>query len=415
MSRGILLLAGVCLASVGCSFGTREKPAAPPPAVTVSYPVQREVTDYAFYTGRTAAIKSVAIIPRASGFIVQIPFKEGDDVQEGDLLFQIDPRPYEALVNQAKAQVALNKAQLKYSEAALQRDIASNKAAASQAVSLEQIDQDRSTVAQNIASIEAAQANLAVQEINLGFTRVTSPIAGRVSYYYLTLGNLAVQDQSRLTTVVSQDPIYAYFDADELTVIRVHELIRSGKLHSIYEGGQRISVWLALANETGFPHEGYLDFANNEFTASTATLRVRGVFKNPKPAVGDRLLSPAMFVRVRVPVSPPHPALLIAQGAVGTDQDVSFVYILNAGNEVVRRTVKLGSVHDGMQEIQEGVGADDRVLISGLQHARPGMVVNPKLEPMPVPARDNSESPPLVIQAPGVKNQESGVRSQSRK
>jgi multidrug efflux system membrane fusion protein len=384
-------------ASAGCSLAKREKSEKPPPTITVSYPVQREVSDYAVYTGRTAAVKSVTIVPRATGYLEKMPFKEGADVKEGDLLFQIDPRPYEALVNQAKAQIALNEAQLKYSKSVLERDLAAKQA---NAVSLNQIDQDQSTVDQNAASVVAAKANLAVQELNLTFTRVTSPIDGRVSSYYLTLGNLAVQDQSRLTTVVSQDPIYAYFDADEPTVIRIRDLIREGKLHSIQEASQRIPVWLALSNEEGYPHEGYLDFVNNEFTASTATLRVRGVFANPRPAVGDRLLSPAMFVRVRVQVGPPRPAVLIAQGSVGTDQDVSFVYVLNDRNEVVRRTVKLGMVHDGLQEIQDGVSAAERVVVTGLQRVRPGLVVTPELKPMPVPVRSESQSPRLDLKVP---------------
>jgi len=405
MSRGILLLAGALVASAGC-LGSNEKPATPPPAVTVSYPIQREVTDYAVYTGRTAAVKSVAIIPRATGYIMEIPFKEGDEVKAGDLLFQIDPRPYQALVDQAKAQLALNQAQLKYSESVVRRDIATNGAAGIQAVSQEQLDQDRSTAAQNAASIDVAKANIALQELNLSFTKVTSPIDGRVSNYFFTLGNLAVQDQSRLTTVVSQDPIYAYFDVDEATVIRVHELIREGKLSSIRVSGTRVSVWLALGTEQGYPHEGYIDFANNEFTASTATLRVRGVFANPKPSVGERLLTPAMFVRVRVPVSHAHPALLIAQGAVTTDQDVRFVYVLNDQNEVVRRNVKLGGLHEGLQEIIEGIGPGDRIIVNGLQRAHPGGVVNPKLEPMPVPAKDALESSaPPVMKAASNSNQ----------
>lgn len=388
MYRGILLLAGACLASFGCQRSNQGKPPPPPPSVSVSNPLQRKVTDYAVYTGRTAAVKSVIIIPRVTGYIVKIPFKEGEEVKEGDLLFEIDPRPYQALVDQANAQIALNQAQLKFSESALRRDMASNTGA----IALQQIDQDRATVAENIASINVSKANLATQELNLSWTKVTSPIDGRVSNYFLTLGNLVVQDQSKLTSVVSQDPMYAYFDVDEATVISVRELIREGKLHSLQESSTRISVWLALGTEEDYPHEGYLDFANNEFTASTATLRLRGVFSNPKPDVGDRLLTPAMFVRIRLPVSPDHPALLIAQGAVSNDQDVQFVYVLNEKNEVVRRNVKLGMEHDGLQEITKGITADDRVVVSGLQHVHAGVIVNPKLEPMPVP--DNKVSEP---------------------
>ena len=396
-----ILFAATCLAAAGCSRHEQQGPP-PAPAVTVSVPIQKEVTDYAVYTGRTAAINSIVIIPRVTGYITKIPFKEGDDVKQGDLLFQIDPSPYQASVDQATAQIALNKAQLKFSESTLRRDIAANSTNTPLAVSQEQIDQDRSTVAQNVASIDVSTAQLKTQQLYLGWCQVTSPIDGRVSNYFMTLGNLAVQDQSQLTSVVSQDPIYAYFDVDEPTVIRVRKLIESGKLQSIQQSKSSIPVALAVDTETGFPHQGYIDFANNQFTASTATLRVRGVFTNPKPATGERLLSPAMFVLIRVPVSGPHPALLIAQGAVQTDQDLDFVYLLDEKDAIVRRTVKLGSLHDGLQEVTEGIAATDRIVVSRLQHVHPGVVVTPKLEPMPLPVTKNNSdaiAPPVVLKS----------------
>ena len=238
-------------------------------------------------------------------------------------------------------------------------------------------------------------------ELNFEWTSVKAPIDGLLGRTLLTTGNLIVADQTLLATIVSQDPMYAYFDADEHTVLQVRELIRAGELPYLHNDNKKIPVFIGLANEEGFPHEGYLDFTNNQFEASTGTLRVRGVFKNPKPEVGPRLLSPAMFVRVRVAVSPRHPALLVSQGAVGTDQDRKFVYVLDDEDKVVRREVELGSVHDGLQEIVKGVEPDDRVVIDGLQHLKPGMVVEPKLVDMPIPQGNSMpQTPPTVLRQP---------------
>ncbi len=211
--------------------------------------------------------------------------------------------------------------------------------------------------------------------------------------------------------------MYAYFEADELTVLRVRNLIREGKFTSIRDkqlfaamgpasmigllaspAGKGpllaygsdfpgktyviIHVFLGLANEQGYPHEGYVDFVNNQFTTSTATLQVRGVFSNPRIAGGARLLSPGMFVRIRIPIGPPHPALLVPQGAVGTDQNIQYLYVLDDQNKVVRENVKLGTQHGDMQVISEGLQPGQRVIVSGIQHVHPGMVVNPTLVPM---------------------------------
>jgi multidrug efflux system membrane fusion protein len=384
-----LLSTGMGLAVAGCARNEGESLNKALPAVTVSHPIEKEVADYAEYTGRTAAVKSVTIVPRATGYIVRVPFKEGTEVKKNDLLFEIDPRTYQTQVEQAKAQVALNEAQLRLAQSIYERD-----RLAGSAVTPQQLDIDLATVSQNSASLKAAQALLATNQLNLEFTHVTSPIDGRVSSYFLTLGNLAVQDQTRLTTVVSQDPMYAYFDADEPTVLHVRDLIREGKLASISQEGARIPIYLGLTNEDGFPHAGYLDFANNQFTASTATLRVRGVFSNPQPDIGDRALAPAMFVRVQVPISPTYRAILVSQAAVGTDQEVEFVYVLDEDDKVVRKDVKLGTLHDGLQAIESGVELNDRLIVLGLQHVKPGEKVSPRLVPMPIPSKGSSSSNP---------------------
>ena len=382
MSRfAVALLAVIGLGAIGCSGGARQAPPPEPPEIPVSYPLRHDIIDYAEYTGRTEAIQTVTVVPRATGYLTRIPFKEGADVKKGDLLFKIDPRPYQALIEQAQGQINLYEADLKLARTTLARYVATGPTA----VSKEELDQTRAKVEQAEAQLKAAQASMKVNQLNLEFTDVKSPIDGRVSNYYLTVGNLAVQDQTALTTVVSQDPMYAYFDVDEPTVLRVRELIRQGKLQSLHEQGVQIPVYLGLADEKDFPHEGVLDFANNQFNPSTGTLRLRGVFTNPKPKNGVTMLSPGMFARIRVPISPAYSALLVNQDAIGTDLHLNYLYVVDDENKVVRHDVKLGTIHDNMQVIESGLKPGERVVTSGVQHIRPGMPVNPKLGPMPTP------------------------------
>jgi RND family efflux transporter MFP subunit len=362
----------------------------PPPTVTVSYPLVREITDYAEYTGRTAAVDSVQVRARVSGYLQKVNFKDGSEVQAGEVLYVIDPRPYQAAVRQAQAQVNLQQAQLKYNEAVYQRNVRLMNAG--QAVDVETVQQSLSQRDVTRAQLAAAQASLEQAQLNLEWTDVRAPINGRLSRTLVTVGNLVIADQTFLTTLVSMDPIYAYFDADEPTVLRVRQLIREGKFKSAREPGVRVPVYLGLSIERGYPHEGYLDFINNQIDPSTGTLQVRGVFTNPKPPVGDRLLSPGLFVRIRVPTGPPHQALLVNQRAVGTDQNLTYVYVLNDQDEVVRREVALGSQQGDLQEITQGLRPDERVLINGLQLVQPGTAVTAKLVPMPTTATEAQPS-----------------------
>ncbi len=215
-----------------------------------------------------------------------------------------------------------------------------------------------------------------------------APISGLIGRTFITPGNLVMADQTVLTTIVSQDPIYVYFDVDEPTVLRVQQLIREGKYKSARDQGVRVPVYLGLTNEQGYPHEGYVDFINNQVSPTTGTLQIRGVFENPKPPTGPRLLSAGLFVRVRVAVSAPYQALLVTQAAVGTDQNLKYLYVLDDKNTVVRRDVQLGAPQQNdLQVIKSSLNANDRVVVNGTQHVRPGVVVNPKLVPMPVPSQ----------------------------
>lgn len=375
------LAVGTLLATaIGC--GQRPPQIAPAelPVVPVSRGVERVVTDYAEFTGRTNAVNSVDIRARVSGYLVKMPFKEGAEVHRGDLLFEVDPRPYQAQYDQAMGQVNLYKAQLALAKANYARSL--NVAKTPGAVSVQQLDQDKAAVEEADAAVKAFEASLEVFKLNLDFTKVTSPIDGQVSRYYLTLGNLVVQDQTLLTSVVSLDPIYVYFDVDEATVLRVRRAINEGAIRRYQEGA--IPVFMALQGETDYRHEGTINFVNNQVNPSTGSISVRGVFSNPKPKGGLRLISPGMFVRVRLPIGQPHPALLVIDRAVGSDQGLKFVYVVGKGNKVQYRRVETGALQDdGLRVITAGLKADERIVVGALQQIRPRMEIQPEEIPMP--------------------------------
>lgn len=376
----------------GCHRSAPPARSAAPPSVPVSQPVQKEVTDFVDYTGRTDAIQSVSIRARVTGYLVKMPFKEGAEVKTGDLLFEIDPRPYQALVDQAEAQLALNQAQLTLGEVNLKRDLAANEKLKG-TITLQQIDQDKAALEQAKAGVQSAQAVLDSYKLNLSFTEVTSPIDGQVSRYYYTIGNLVTQDQTLLTTVVSVDPMYAYFDMDERTLLRIRKAINEGKIRPRSETNA-ISVLMGLEGETGFPHEGTIDFVNNTVNPSTGTIAVRGVFENPLPTGGRRLLSPGMFVRIRLPLGRPHEALLISDRAVGSDQGLKFVYVVDAQHKVQYRRVTTGALQpNGLRVVEEGLKPEEWVVIGALQQVRPRMEVQPEETKMPTfDARDAGEA-----------------------
>jgi multidrug efflux system membrane fusion protein len=395
--------------------------------VPVSQPVRRDVTDFVDYTGRTNAVNAVDVRARASGYLVRLPFREGAEVKSGDLLFEIDPKPYQAQLDQAKAQLDLYRAQRTLAQATLAMDQQLRK---TDATSQYQINVDQAGVDQTNAAVKSFQANVKVFQLNLDYTRVLSPIEGQVSRYYLTLGNLVTQDQTLLTTVVSLDPMYVYFDMDQRTIVKVKQAINDGTIKPpapqpdpalLTAGGagwagsplgqaalaaasdrafrestaERARVRMGLEGEDGFPHQGHIDFINNQFNPLTGTIAVRGVFANPKSPQGARLLAPGMFVRVRLPISNPHPALLVIDRAIGSDQGLKYVYVVDAANKVQYRRVKTGPLQpDGLRVISEGLRPGERVVVGSLQQVRPGAVINPS--PMTMPTLN----PALVGQTP---------------
>ena len=362
-----LLLLG--LAACGCG-GPGQKSATPPvQEVEVGLAVTRQIVDYVDFTGRTEAMKTIDVRARVSGYLDRVLFQEGYDVKEGDVLFVIDPRTYQADHDRAVANLAQAKAHLVRVEADLQRAETLVKTAAIAKSDYDLALGDRNEAA---ALVGVAEAAVNTAKLNLGFTKVTAPVSGRISRQNLDPGNLVVADTTVLTTIVSLDPIYAYFDVDEGSTLRFRRLVEAGKVKSARE--QKSPVYLGLADEEDrYPHEGTINFVDNRLDPSTGTLRLRGMFDNHK-----QFLAPGMFVRIRVPIGPTHPAILARERAIGSDQGQKFLYVLNGKDQVVYREVQVGAFQNGLRVIESGLAADERFIINGLQRVNPGDTVQPK-------------------------------------
>jgi RND family efflux transporter MFP subunit len=388
-----ILFLGLCLGLAGCVRAPSAAPKAALTPVTVSRPVERDVTDYADFTGRTAAVDSVEVRARVWGYLDKVNFKEGALVKKGEVLFEIDPRLYRADLERTRGTVAQYEARVRRLERDYQRV---KNLRARGAVGQEEYDRYEGDYREAVASLDVARANRDLAELNLAYTGVTAPVSGRVSRYVVTVGNLIQSgDQNGgtlLTTVVSVDPMYVYFDMDERAVLRVRELIREGKAKSSRE--TEWPVALGLATEEGFPHRGTINFEDNQVNPKTGTLRVRGVFPNR-----DEALSPGFFARVRMPIGRAHRALLVTDRAIDTDQGQKVLYVVNEKNEVVSRPVRLGALHHGLREITEGLDAGERVIVSGLQQVRPGVTVEPKLVGMPASRVGDHSRPARVASA----------------
>jgi multidrug efflux system membrane fusion protein len=335
--------------------------------VTVAEVVARDVTEWDEFTGRLEAVHSVAVRPRVSGYVAAARFNEGAMVRKGDLLFEIDARPFQAEVDRLHAELARVEATVRHAHNDLDR---ARSLSSDDAMSPEEVDRRSAVAEESEAQVRSVAAALRAAELNLEFTRVTSPIDGRVGRAIVTAGNLVSSgpgEATLLTTVVSLDPIYASFDADEQTFQRYVELAREGKRASARQTG--LPIQMALPNDEGFPHLGELNFLDNQINAATGTIRGRTIFRN-----ADRSLTPGSFVRLRVPGSAAYRALLIQDRAVGTDLDKRFVYVL-AGKSVEYRSVQLGPVIDGLRVVRSGLKAGDVVIVNGLQRVRPGAQV----------------------------------------
>ncbi len=365
-------LALVCLTTAGC-HRTAPPAARPPPAVTVNQPVQREVVEWDEFPGWLQAIDMVEVRARVTGYLESVHFKDGADVKKGDLLFVIDPRPYQAEMDRAQANLLQAETRLELASNDLVR---AERLLKSKAISEEEADSRSKAKREAEAAIQSASASMEMARLNMDYTHITSPIDGHVGRKLISEGNLVNGNQGQstlLTTIVSLDPIYCYFEPDERSILKYQQLAR--ERNGDKTARVNLACELALANETGFPHAGVLDFMNNQVDTKTGTMLIRGVFPNPGPA---HLLQPGFFARVRVPGSAKYRALLIPDQAVGTDQGQKFVYVVNDQDVADRRTVKLGPVIDGLRVVREGIHAGEWVVVNGLMSINQGVKVKPQ-------------------------------------
>jgi RND family efflux transporter MFP subunit len=370
-------LAVVSVLSFGALLGCSAKPPAPPPppAVTVAPVLQRDVAEWDEFSGRLEAVDQVEIRPRVSGYVKHVTFTEGREVRKGEVLFEIDPREYQADLDRAQAQLE----QARTAADLAQREVdRAEKLVKVQAISREEFDSRTSAQANGVAAVRAAEAAVETARLNMSWTAVRSPIHGRVSRAEVTEGNLVQSgppDATLLTTVVSLDSMYLYFDSDEQTYLRY-----SGRAAADGNRGwrdARFPVYLGLANETGFPHEGYLDFVDNRIDPASGTIRTRAIFTNR-----DRRFTPGLFARVKLVGNKSAPALLVRDAAIGTDQDRKFVLVVGPGDSLAYRSVELGRLTDGLRIVRSGVKVGERVVVNGLMRVRPGMKVTPTVVAM---------------------------------
>ncbi|HBX41366.1 MAG TPA: efflux transporter periplasmic adaptor subunit [Marinobacter adhaerens] len=366
------LAVAITVLLTGCEAQSDEAASMPPPPeVDVAEVVVEPVTLWESFTGRVASPETVDLRPRVSGYIDEVAFEEGELVKAGDLLFQIDPRPYEAQKQAASAELALANSQLDLarSEAGRARTLLE-----SRAISREEYDQRNTALMSARARVQAAQAALDTAELNLQYTRVTAPVSGRTGRALVTQGNLANADQSLLTTVVSVDPVHVYFEADEQSAFSSQQLLTNG---------QPRGVRISLGGEGGGQYKGELDFVDNHLNPGTGTLQYRAVLNNL-----DGLIKPGQFARVEMPVAELDQALLVSRKAVLTDQDRRFVYVVDEQNRVAPRQVTTGRQVDDLQVIREGLNHGDLVIINGVQKVfGAGMQVKPQLVAMKESAR----------------------------
>lgn len=362
-----LVVGAVILAAGG---GCSRKPAPPPAAKPVVYfvpAIGRSVVEWDEYTGRLEATDRVEVRARVGGFLESVQFKDGQFVKEGDLLFVVDPRPYAARYEQVAAEAKQAEARLQLAQLNDQR---TQKLATNKVIAQEEIDSRRNELLLAQAALQAAQAALNDARLDLEFTQVRAPIAGRIDRALVTRGNL-VNSETVLTTIVSLDPIYCYFEADERAYLKYQRLDREGARPSSRRAPNPVE--LQLADETDFPHRGHMDFVENALDEQTSTIRGRAVFSNP-----DLQLTPGLFARVRLQGSGRYDAVLVPDLAIVTDQSNKFVNVVKSDGTVDYRPVTLGPLFEGLRIVRSGIAVGDKVITRGLQRVRPGAAVDAK-------------------------------------
>nr|WP_133491696.1 efflux RND transporter periplasmic adaptor subunit [Alcanivorax sp. 24] len=373
---GLALLLMVAVGLAGCDArGEQEQAQMPPPAVKVAKVLDDPVTLWDDFTGRVAAPETVDLRPRVSGYIDKVSFEEGELVEQGDVLFVIDQRPYRARERAAAADLAQARSQYQLARSEASR---AERLVASRAISREEYDRRASAMVSARAAMNAAEAALETARLDLEYTEVRSPITGRAGRAMVTRGNLANADQTLLTTLVSVDPVYVYFESDSDSYLRGRELLGSG---------EDTEVRIGLSGENGYPHRGKVDFIDNRLNAGTGTLQFRAVVPNP-----DGYFKPGQFARVELPAERLDTALLIDSKALLTDQDRRYVYVVDDENKASRRNVDAGRTVDGLVVIRDGLKPGERVIVNGVQKVfMSGMPVAPTLVEMRVAATQEPE------------------------
>jgi multidrug efflux system membrane fusion protein len=370
LSWRLPLAIATALVLSACGKGEEASQQMPAAKVSVAEVIEQPINEWDEFTGRLEAPESVEVRPRVSGYIDKVAFDEGSLVKKGDLLFQIDPRPFQAEVKRLQAQ--LQQARANQTRAANEAR-RGERLRQSNAISAELADARASAATEAQAAVAATQAELENAQLNLSFTRITSPIDGRVSRAEITEGNLVGAGQSLLTTVVSTDKVYAYFDADERVFLKYIELARQAG--SDARGAS--PVYLGLSSEAGHPHEGQLDFLDNQVNPRTGTIRGRAVFDNR-----DGRFTPGLYARLKLVGSGTYPAALIKDEAVGTDLGKKFVLVLDKDNAVQYRAIELGPKLEGLRIVRQGLSKGEKIVVNGLQRAMPGATVDPQAVPM---------------------------------
>jgi RND family efflux transporter MFP subunit len=431
------ILLPIVMAVVGCDEKRPQAVDTPPPVVLVARPVERTVTNYQVFTARTQAVQSVDLKARVTGYLTKVLFKDGDLVKEGDVLFQIDDRPYKGALDQAKAAVEQADAVFKEAKASLEVATAAfTKAQAEYDIGLAVQKKDRSAISQQeitrrlgardeakgsidqatasigraTASIGVAKAGLEIAQLNYDWCKVTAPVSGRTTRHLVDVGNVVSQNITTLTNIVSLKPVWTYFNVDQNTAQQVQVLIREGKLPSPRKGEIPVGMNVEVGNDEAFPIAGTIDYVSNQLDPNTGSIQVRAVFPNK-----DETLAAGLFARIRVPIAAPHDALLVNDRALGTDQGQRFIVVVNDKNEVERRMVEVGQLHDALREIHRFLtvtepGPDGKsvarkvevlkptawLVVEGLMRARPGDKVEPKHVDMQTLLPTNGDKKPTA-------------------
>jgi RND family efflux transporter MFP subunit len=382
--------------------------APPPPTVSVSQPLQRDVIRWDQYSGHLSSPQTVTVSARVSGLIEEAPFHEGAIVHAGDLLFKIDPRPFQADLDNKKAAVAQAKAMADKTRADFERF---SELLRAEVIARSDYDNTKASYEEAVASLNAAEAALETSRLDLEWTYVRAPITGRVSRMNVTVGNLVNGGSGQataLTTLVSIDPLYCYIDVPESAALRYQELALQERQSDV--AGAKVGCFLQLENERNFPHQGVIDFVDNQVDVNTGTVQIRCVFANP-----TTILTPGLFTLTRIPASGRYQALLIQDAAVNTDQNERYLLIVGANDVVQQRPVKLGALFGTLRSITDGLKPGERVIVNGMLSAMPGAKVDPHEVPVPpesLAALESLADEPLMTQAP--REMQTAARSVSR-